>query len=228
MAAVLMAEALNKAQSEDVFRVIVVNGNGGDAADSYAIERAKAGEDVLLWHSITSYTVNHKEGLLPLAGMRKVSFSIMVNPDSNINSVSDIVTKGKLFVAVSSGNAFGLLLLSSFEKKYHLDITRLSYKSATEAGRAVLIGEADFTIFLKEDQPNLRALEYEFPLTTMTVVSVPIERAAYGEHIMPYINDICNQKEYQYKVTLDRFPMNCQSGDYVKNRVIQDIQEIQR
>jgi tripartite-type tricarboxylate transporter receptor subunit TctC len=129
MAAVLMAEALNKAQSEDVFRVIVVNGNGGDAADSYAIERAKAGEDVLLWHSITSYTVNHKEGLLPLAGMRKVSFSIMVNPDSNINSVSDIVTKGKLFVAVSSGNAFGLLLLSSFEKKYHLDITRLSYKS---------------------------------------------------------------------------------------------------
>jgi tripartite-type tricarboxylate transporter receptor subunit TctC len=248
-AAIELVDKLNQSQTEYVFKLLVVTGTNGEAADQLAIQKARAGERVILLHSNSSFTFNRMlmgntydrdNDIIPIMSLMPTSFSLMVNPDSGINNVDDLMIrlkgKEKVFAGVTETTSFGLLLLQIFKTHYGLNnLTTLAYKGADEIGRGVLTNEADFTIFTDDDIPSLKPILIssekrlpvfpnvptgpeaglsDFDITPLSIISVPKENIELGKEVLPLLQQVCRDESFQKTVTL-HYPMNCESGDYV-------------
>jgi tripartite-type tricarboxylate transporter receptor subunit TctC len=178
---------LNEMQKDYDFKVSVIIGANGEAADQRALVIGKK-QPILLWNSSSSYTFNRyfvgntydrDNDLIPLQGMAGVPFSIQVAPDSPIETYEDFIKFVKSKPVVYMGNTASSssvnLLKAILIKTNKIDnIKDLVYEKPFDITRAVLTKEADFTIFNPADVVGLKQLVTSSPDRTFKYRNVPV------------------------------------------------------
>ena len=167
----LIKEA-NSIQSEYEFKLNVLPGAGGEVADKKALVVSKMGEKVVVFGTITNFTLNRiiygnnfdrENDFIQVLAASNIPVSIMVNPNSNIYSLKDLVehikNKPKIYNASTTQAVASRLLDSVFKERYNINnISLLEYKMASERIKSLLIGETDYTIANPIDSTGLRQL----------------------------------------------------------------------
>lgn len=185
--AIEFVNALNSMQSEYEFRVVVVPGAAGEAADMRTINTAREGKDVLLWGSSSSFTFNkiivgntydRDKDLVPLQSVAGIPFSIQVRPDSDIKTFVDLLNhikgKPKAFNGNTVSSSATQLLNAIFKHNFNItNVQDLSYSRPYDITRGVLVNEADYTIFNHSDVIGLRILVVSSENRLPSMLDVP-------------------------------------------------------
>lgn len=158
--AVEIVNQLNLVQNEYEFKLSVLPGSNGEAADQRALTAARAGEDLLVIGTTSNFSFNRylvgntydrDNDFVPLQVISSLPVSIMVSKTSGINSVDDLIkhlnTKPKAFEATTIQSVSAVLMDIVFRNSMNIkNVTQISYGKAVDIGPNVIRGEADYTV----------------------------------------------------------------------------------
>jgi tripartite-type tricarboxylate transporter receptor subunit TctC len=214
-----LANMLNEMQKDYEFKVSVVTGANGEAADQRALLLARSGQPVLSWMGVSAFTFNRyivgntydrDNDFIPLQGMTGVPFSLQVAPDSSIETFDDFIKYVKSKPVVYMGNTASSssvnMLMVILKKSYNLNnIKELPYERPYDITRAMLVKEVEFTIFNPADVVGQKQLVTTSPERLYKIRNVPT-----GKEVgMPDFNFISQtmiavpkeQKEFGEKIS---------------------------
>lgn len=154
------------------FRLSVIPGAGGEASDSRALADANSGSNVIVAGGLSAFAVNkvlfdskleRDINFVPVELISVFPNAIMVNPNSNINTIEDLVKqikgKPKAFVASTDQATTSNLMTAAFKKRYNTpNLSIIKYKRPGEITPSVLQGETDFGITNPIDTHGLKLL----------------------------------------------------------------------
>jgi tripartite-type tricarboxylate transporter receptor subunit TctC len=254
--AMLARELLSEVQRNNnkyEFRFTVVPGASGENADLRAIALSRAGQKVLVAGSASTWsrnsyvfpnTFNRNEDIIPIIGYGGTPFAIQVAPNSNINSLNDLLeyirNKPEAFHATTTANSSSKFFALIFEKKFNLNnVKQLSYRRSSDLIRAILNKEADFAIYnivdsqgalkfitistkerLQEHLNVLTGIESGFPefnFTTLSTISTTKENIELIRELGPYFKRACVSDSLSR--VFEKFKINryCYDRNQVKN-----------
>lgn len=163
---------LNSAQTEYDFRLVQELGGGGEVADQRAIAGARAGSDVLIYGSSSSYAFNRyligntfdrEKDLIPIIGVSNGYFGLQVNPESNHKTIEDLISyirsKPVAYHGSTVSTSTSRFFDEVFRRHYKLDnVKQIVYNKTADLQRAMLVGEIDYTVYNFEDIIGQRVL----------------------------------------------------------------------
>jgi tripartite-type tricarboxylate transporter receptor subunit TctC len=224
---------LNEVQNEREYRYSYIAGAQGDAAALRALTLAKSGQDVVLWSGITTFTFNRvtnptafdrDRDFLLGTGIGKNTLAVMVNPQSNIRTIDDLVMlirdRKETFAAATLTSPAATMLNQLFMRRYGIEdrVKTINYKNPGEIILAILNREADYTVFTVPDMTQLRALLVssdqrlitfpdaptgkeigftDFNLQTILLFSVPRERVKFSAVFESDMRRVCGSPGFE-------------------------------
>lgn len=167
---------LNTVQSEREYRFSAIPGAQGDTAALRVLALANSGQPAVLFNGSTTFTSNRlskttekdvfdrDNDFILSYGIGKNSLAVMVNPDSDIKTVNDLVEKirsKEITYSASTLTAPAALMMNDiFTNHFKIKdkVKQINYKSPSEIILAVMNKEVDYTVFTVPDMTNLKAL----------------------------------------------------------------------
>jgi len=253
---------MNEAQSEYDFVKNIIPGAGGETADLAAIERTRAGEKIILINSTSSFTMNRfkfdsfdrDKDLVPLHSLSGSPYGIMVREDSNINSLSELIShirsQKQVYNSASISSANGIILNERFMSIFNLNnVKPLNYRMPFDILRSVRQGESLYTIWVPSDMVGLKPLAFtgdlrskNFPsvpttqelgisdlsFTTLSLVSIPKENLELGKKLIPLIKSICNNEEYIDILSKLSYDSYCYNNQEITDRIKRELKSIEK
>jgi tripartite-type tricarboxylate transporter receptor subunit TctC len=169
------------------FRLALVPGAGGEANDGRALTDANSGANVIVAGSLSAFAMNpvlfnsklnRDVNFVPTELVSVFPNALMVNPNSNINTMEDLVkqikSKPKAFVASTDQATTSNLMAAAFIKRYGTpNLSVIKYKRPGEITPSVLQGETDFGITNPIDTHGLKLLAVSTKSRSPNYPSVP-------------------------------------------------------
>jgi tripartite-type tricarboxylate transporter receptor subunit TctC len=113
-------------------------------------------------------------------GIGKNHYAIMVNKDSDVKTLEQLITKIKSkpesFMAATLTSPGAIMLNEMFVKKFNLNVKQINYKTPAEILLAVQNKEVDYTLFTVPDMQQLRALAVSSAQRLETFPEAPTAR----------------------------------------------------
>ena len=252
---------LNEAQTEYEFRLKTIPGAQGESADQRLLALAKDGQKVLWYGPISAFTVNRfiigntydrDRDIVPLQSIFGVPFSVMVNEQSPIKTLDQLMEKLKTkggFVATTTGGVNDVLNNILLIKHNVQNIKPLNYVTPFDLKRSVLTGESDYTVFPHPDMAGLRMLvvsskaqlpEYptvptgiemgmsEFEYTSLNMISAPKESAEFGKSLVPLLNNVCNSTKMKTITNTAGYQNLCLGNNEIASQISSEIKLMER
>lgn len=256
---------LNTMQSEYEFRASNLPGAAGDTAALKAIAVARTGQNVLLWHGASAYSYgkyvsanvnayDRDKDLIPVQSFLGIGFNIMVHPESNINTIDDLVNeyrkKDNVYFGNTSTIAATILLNTVFVKKYNLKPPKeLSYTKPYDTSKSILVKESDYTIFTTADVIGLKSLVTssavrtkslpnvptgkevgmdDFNYSSLSMVSVPKEKEDFGKKMVGLLNQICNDPTFIERIQKLEYDSKCYGREQIQKIIADDLAAIRK
>lgn len=247
---------MNAAQNEYEFRLATVPGAAGDNAALRTIAAARAGQDVLIWQGTSGYTFgkyasanpnayDRDNDLVPIASFVGTQFHIMVEPESEIKTLSEFVnsfrTKDIVYFGSTSTNPVTPFLNVIFTKSNMLKAPKeLNYTSPFDITKSVLGKESDYTIFSPSDVRGLKSLatsgttrskKYpdvptgkelgmnDFNFTSTLQFAVPKEKQSFGMKFEKMLLQICQEPDFALTAEKIGYDVKCMSSESLKNAI---------
>lgn len=185
--AALIKELNISFENQYEFRLAIVPGAGGEANDSRALADAKAGANVIVAGGLSAFAMNpvlfdskldRDNNFVPIETVSIFPNALMVNPNSNINTIEDLVkqikSKPKSFVASTDQATTSNLMAAAFKKRYDTpNLSVIKYKRPGEITPSVLQGETDFGITNPIDTYGLKLLAVSTKTRSLDYPNVP-------------------------------------------------------
>jgi tripartite-type tricarboxylate transporter receptor subunit TctC len=167
---------LNTVQSEREYRFSAVPGAQGDTAALRVLTLTNAGQSAVLFNGITTFTSNRlskttekdvfdrDNDFMLSYGIGKNALAVLVNPESDIKTVDDLVNKirsKEITYSASTLTAPAALMMNDiFTNHFKIKdkVKQINYKSPSEIVLAMMNKEVDYTVFMVPDMTNLKAL----------------------------------------------------------------------
>lgn len=247
---------LNAAQNEYEFRLASLPGAAGDNAVLRAIAAARAGQEVLIWQGTSGYTFgkyvsanvnayDRDNDLVPVASFVGSPFNLMVEPDSQIKTVADMIDlfqkKDTVYFGSTTTNPVTPFLNIIFLKNNGLKASKdLNYTSPFDITKSVLGKESDYTIFTPGDVKGLRSLVTsapersrlfpnvptgkelgmkDFNFTTTLQIAVPKEIAQFGLKFEKMMLQICYDQKFGEVAEKVGYDTKCFSSEKLKSTI---------
>ena len=247
---------MNNVQNEYEFRLATVPGAAGDNAALRTIAAARAGQDVLIWQGTGSYTFgkyasanpnayDRDNDLVPIASFVGTQFHIMVEPESEIKTLSELINniknKDVVYFGSTSTNPITPFLNAIFLKNSGLKPTKdLNYTSPFDITKSVLVKETNYTIFSPADVRGLKSLassgatrskKYpdvptgkelgidDFTFTSTLQFAVPKEKMAFGIKFEKMLLQICQESEFALSAEKIGYEVKCSSSEVLKSAI---------
>jgi tripartite-type tricarboxylate transporter receptor subunit TctC len=228
-----ITQILNKVQTDREYKFVVSPGAQGDTSALKALVDAKT-QNVVMFNGISVTTTNRLLNLnagfdrdkdfIQSIGIGKNYYAIMVNPDSPIKNVDDLVksikSKPKAFFSTTLTAPGSVIINDIFLKRYALEgkVESINYKSPQEIILALNNKESDYTIFTVSDMTNLKAIMVsadkrlvqfpdahtakedgfnEFSLSSILMFSIPKERAGFQRTFEEDMKKACTHPDYE-------------------------------
>lgn len=249
----LFIQNFNKTQDKYEFRISTVPGAYGEPADQKALQMGKFNEKVVWFGPTSTFTLNRyqvgntydRDNDFILLNSFTISYmSLVVSPNSNINSFSDFLNTLSKKEKVFRGTDFEIgpseLLNTLIEKKYGIHSSQLKYKDRNEVNRALIIGEIDYAItpyaLTKTVKEILntgtginsgKAIGFnEFYLYIQNAFAVPKELKSFGEEITPWLKTSCentNLDDFLARIMYDKI---CYGNSELKKHIAEQLELI--
>jgi tripartite-type tricarboxylate transporter receptor subunit TctC len=189
--------------------------------------------------------------IVPVYAFTTVNFSIMVDPESSIKTFDDFLKfrreKDQAFFGTTVNVVANAFLNVVLEKTFNLKPAKhLEYARPFDIAKNVLTKEADYTIFSTNDVIGLRSLVTsntervngmptgkdvgmeDFRFGSLTGVSVPKERKAFADEILPLLMKICSDSNFVERVEKLGVTSNCRSAKEVREKIQDEINLVQK
>ena len=247
---------MNAAQNEYEFRLATVPGAAGDNAALRAIAAARAGQDVLIWQGTSGYTFgkyasanpnayDRDNDLVPIASFVGTQFHIMVEPESEIKTLSELIinmrSKDVVYFGSTSTNPITPFLNVIFLKSNGLKPSKeLNYTSPFDITKSVLGKESNYTIFSPSDVRGLKSLassgvarsnKYpdvptgkelgmnDFTFTSTLQFAVPKEKQSFGIKFEKMLLQICQEPNFALTAEKIGYEVKCSSSEMLRNAI---------
>ena len=256
---------LNAAQTEYEFRLSSLPGAAGDIAALRVIALARAGQDVLIWQGTGSYTFgkyvsaninayDRDNDLVPIASFAGTPFHLMVNPDSEIKTLADLVSqfnkKDVVYFGSTSTNPITPFLNAIFMKSSGVKPSKdLNYTTPFDITKSVLSKESEYTIFSPTDVRGLRSLVMsgsersrlypnvptgkelgmkDFVFTSTMQIAVPKEKSEFGLKFTQMMLQICYDQKFSDAIEKIGYETKCLFGDKLKSSIKEEALMIKK
>ena len=168
-----ITQILNTVQDKREYKFVNAPGAQGDTSVLRAMQNSKLGQNVVIFNGVSTYTFNRlanpspgfdrDKDLIYSVGIGKNALGIMINPDSPIKNLDELVSslkkKEKSYFATTLTAPASIMLNEIFVKKYGLTgVQQINYKTPQEIILALQNKEADYTLFTVPDMTNLKAV----------------------------------------------------------------------
>ena len=247
---------MNAAQNEYEFRLATVPGAAGDNAALRAIASARAGQDILIWQGTGSYTFgkyasanpnayDRDNDLVPIASFVGTQFHIMVEPESEIKTLSELVNsfrnKDVVYFGSTTTNPITPFLNVIFLKSNDLKPAKeLNYTAPFDIAKSVLTKESNYTIFPPSDVRGLKSIVSsgstrskshpdvptgkelgmsDFNFASTLLFAVPKEKQAFGVKFEKMLLQICQDPEFASTAEKIGYEVKCVPGEPLKNSI---------
>jgi len=228
-----ITQILNKVQTDREYKFVVSPGAQGDTSALKALVDAKT-QNVVMFNGISVTTTNRllnpnagfdrDKDFIQSIGIGKNYYAIMVNPDSPIKNVDDLVksikSKPKAFFSTTLTAPGSVIINDIFLKRYGITnkVESINYKSPQEIILALNNKESDYTIFTVSDMTNLKAIMVSsekrliqfpdaptaretgfdaFSLSSILMFSIPKDRAAFQRTFEEDMKKVCAHPDYE-------------------------------
>jgi len=192
--------------------------------------------------------------LIPLQGVAGIPFAIQVPPDSKVNTLQELVdlikSKPEAFHATTISSSTSKFFDNLFRHTYGIsNVRQLSYSGPPDINRGMLQSEADYTIYNYADAIGLKLIVIsddvrsskfpnvptgaeagfpEFDFSTLSMISVPKERAEFGENVKKYLSEACKHSRMVELINKTSYNHNCISTDDIWKKVRGELQLIEK
>ena len=236
-----ITQILNKVQTEREYKFAQISGAQGDTSALKALVDAKL-QNVVMFNGISVTTTNRllnpnagfdrDKDFIQSVGIGKNYYAIMVNPDSPIKNIDDLVksikSKPKAFFSTTLTAPGSVIINDIFLKRYGITdkVDSINYKSPQDIILALNNKESDYTIFTVSDMTNLKAIMVSsekrliqfpdaptakeagfdaFSLSSILMFSIPKERAGFQKTFEDDMKKACAHPDYE-RVAMIRAP----------------------
>lgn len=247
---------MNVVQNEYEFRFLSVPGAAGDSAALRTIASARAGQDVLIWQGTSGYTFgkyasanpnayDRDNDLVPIASFVGTQFHIMVEPESEIKTLSELISnmrnKEVVYFGSTSTNPITPFLNVIFLKSNNLKSTKnLNYTSPFDITKSVVVKESNYTIFSPFDVRGLKSLATsgstrskkfpdvptgkelgmeDFVYASTLQFAVPKEKVSFGLSFERMLLSICQEPDFAVTAEKIGYEVKCSSSEMLKNAI---------
>jgi len=233
---------LNAIQNEYEFRLVSLPGAAGDNAALKAIALARTGQDLLLWQGTSGYTFgkyvsanpnayDRDNDLVPIASFAGTPFQLMVEPESDIKTVADLIGQFKkrdvVYFGSTSTNPATPFLNTIFLKSNNLKASKdLNYTTPFDITKSVLGKESDYTIFTSADVRGLKSLVISgstrsklFPNVPTMHIAVPKEKTEFGMKFAQIMFAVCHDPKFVESVERIGYDARCFSNEKLKSTI---------
>jgi len=258
-------KTLNSSQDEYEFKFSVTPGSAGEAADQRAIKLARAGREVIVFGSDSSLGINRytfgptfdrEKDLIPILGLVGGPFAVFVKPNSDINSIAELInklkTKEQIFFANTTSSASSKFFGAIFTKNSNLNnVKMLNYEKSGDLILNVSNGEADYAVYpLADAQSSLKPIMIssksrlnnlsdvptgielgykDFSYNTLTLFSVPKEQEELGRKIQEIFMQACLNDSILKELAKDNMQiLYCFNKQQIFEKVQSDINIIEK
>jgi tripartite-type tricarboxylate transporter receptor subunit TctC len=233
-----LVKTMNLVQNKYEFTYDTIPGSQGEAADQRALVAGRAGQNVAVWGQTVNFSINpvkyvntydRDKDFIRVYAVTNSNVNVLVNPDSKITTMEELAkylkSKPTAYTASSVGSLGTILFDAVFRKEYNItNVKRLNYDSAATFTKAVLGGEADYTVATAHDTPALRAISTtnskrnvnhpdvstglelglkDFNYDSFHIIYVPKERKEFAEEIVSIVDAACKHPNVQ--TTISKF-----------------------
>lgn len=247
---------MNAAQNEYEFRLATVPGAAGDNAALRTIAAARSGQDVLIWQGTSGYTFgkyasanpnayDRDNDLVPIASFVGAQFHIMVEPQSEIKTLLELVNsfrnKDVVYFGSTSTNPVTPFLNVIFTKSNGFKLPKeLNYTSPFDITKSVLGKESDYTIFSPSDVRGLKSLatsgttrskKYpdvptgkelgmdDFTFTSTLQFAVPKEKTSFGMKFEKMLLQICQEPDFSLTAEKIGYEVKCMASGALRSSI---------
>jgi len=231
-----LVKTMNLVQDKYEFTYDTIPGSQGEAADQRALVAGRAGQNVAVWGQTVNFSINpikyvntydRDKDFIRIYAVTNSEVNVIVHPDSKINTMPELATylksKPTSYTASSIGSLGTILFDAVFRKEYNVtNVKRLNYDSAATFSKAILSGEADYTVATAHDTPNLRAISTtlskrhpnhpnvptglelglkDFNYDSFHIIYVPKERKAFAEELVTIVDAACKHPNVQNTIS---------------------------
>lgn len=183
----LFNELNKKYEQKYDFRVNIIPGSGGEAADGKALSEAKVGINTIVSGTISNFTLNsiiynskidRDSEFIPIELIALVPNAIMISPELQIQSLDQFIKHLKVKKEVFHGSTVQAvspkLLDAIFRKHYDINNSKtIQYKTPGEIAKSILMGEVDYSVQNPIDTPGLKLLALSLPNRDAQYPNVP-------------------------------------------------------
>jgi len=197
---------------------------------------------------------NRDLDLIPLQGLAGIPFAIQIPPDSKIDTLDQLVAsiknKPQAYHATTISSSTSKFFDNLFRHTYNLDnVKQLSYAGPLDITRSMLQSEADYTIYNYADAVGLKLLVVsdiervskfpnvptgkevgfdEFNFSTLSMISVPKERAEFGKIVIKYLTEACKHPRMVELISKTNYNHNCIGTDNIWKKVRDELKLIEK
>jgi len=256
---------LNAAQIEYEFRLVSLPGAAGDNAALKTIALARTGQDVLLWQGTSGYTFgkyvsaspnayDRDNDLVPLVAFAGTPFHLMVEPESEIKTLANLIDsfrkKDVVYFGSTSTNPATPFLNAIFLKSNGLKASKdLNYTSPFDITKSVLGKESDYTVFSPTDVRGLRSLVMsgsvrsrlfpnvptgkelgmnDFIFTSTMHIAVPKEKSEFGLKFTQLMLKACYDQQFADAVEKINYETKCLPTEKLKSTIREEAEMIKK
>ena len=227
-----MTKAMNLVQDKYEFTYETIPGSQGEAADQRALAAGRAGQNVIVWGQTGNFSINpvkyvntydRDNDFIIIYAVTQSQNNVIVHPNSNINTMEELATfiksKPIAYTGSSIGSVGTILLDAVFRKQFDItNVKRLNYDTAAMISKAVLGGEADYSVINAQDTPGLKAISTtlslrhpkhpgvptglelgykDFNYDSFHIMYVPKERKKFAEEVVLIADAACKHPDVQ-------------------------------
>ena len=227
-----LVKTMNLVQNKYEFTYDTIPGSQGEAADQRALTAGRSGQNVAVWGQTVNFSINpikyvntydRDKDFLRIYAVTNSEVNVIVHPDSKINTMDDLAkyikSKPTAYTASSVGSLGTILFDAVFRKEYNItNVKKLNYDSAATFTKAILGGEADYTVATAHDTPGLKAISTtlskrhpnhpdvptglelglkDFNYDSFHIIYVPKERKAFADELVTIVDAACKHPNVQ-------------------------------
>jgi tripartite-type tricarboxylate transporter receptor subunit TctC len=253
-----MVKEMNTMQTKYNFIISTISSAGGETADQKTIAEARNGRKTLVFGSTSTYGMNkylfgntfdRENDLIPVISIFGGSFAFIVNPESKIQTLDDLIahikSKPVAYYARTTSTGNTVFLEAIFRNTYNItNVKELAYGNVGDLIRSITQGESDYTVYPTAFYPNLKHIVVssehrskelpnvptakeagfnEFEFSSMQMLSVPKEQLEFAKEISSLLEKSCYANDVRDVVEKTHLNLFCYSTEMTKSKIKSEV-----